>query len=275
MSKGKKKSPPPPRFDVVAGDCVKYLTGLARKPNLIVADPPYNYGQDYDYGGDNLKFDEYLDWTKQWLAAAAKALDRYGSMWVFAPDEWVSEIDLFCRKELSFTRRSWVVWYYTFGVANQLNFSRSHTHVLYFTAKKTKFTFNADAIRVPSARQLVYNDRRQAAGGKLPDNTWVLVRQQLTDLFAADMDTWLESRICGTFKERKPHSPNQLPEPVVERIVLATSNPGDLVVDPFVGTGTTGTVAIRHGRDFAGCDLSKTCVVESVARIQRALDERP
>ncbi len=266
-----KKKPVQPRFDVRVQDCVTYLTSLQRKPHLIVADPPYNYGQDYEYGADNLKFDEYLTWTQRWLTAAAQALDRHGAMWVFIPDEWVSEIDLFCRKKLGMTRRSWVVWYYTFGVANQLNFSRSHTHLLYFTAKKTKFTFNADAIRVPSARQLVYNDRRQATGGKLPDNTWVLLREQLQPLFQADMDTWLESRICGTFKERKPHSPNQLPEPVVERIVLSTSNPGDLVVDPFVGTGTTGVVAVKNFRDFGGCDIGKTCVAESTDRIGRAL----
>ena len=99
----------------------------------------------------------------------------------------------------------------------------------------------------------------------------MLVRDQLQPLFRPDQDTWLESRICGTFKERKKHSPNQLPEPIVERIVRSCSNPGDLVVDPFLGSGTTGLVAVRNGRHFAGCDLSKTCVAESRTRITKAL----
>ena len=267
----KKKVRPAPTFEACKKDCVEFLTTLKRKPKLIVADPPYNYGVDYEAVGDNMKYDEYMEFTRRWLTAAAQALDPCGSLWVFIPDEWVSEIDLFCRKSLKIHRRSWVVWYYTFGVANQKNFSRSHTHLLYFTMRKTKYTFNADAIRVPSARQLVYNDRRQAAGGKLPDNTWVLTRETLQPLFQADADTWLESRICGTFKERKKHSPNQLPEPLVERIVLGCSDPGDLVVDPFLGSGTTGVVSVRNYRDFAGCDLGKTCVAESTQRIGRAV----
>jgi site-specific DNA-methyltransferase (adenine-specific) len=266
-----KRKPARPQFDVQQADCVKYLDSLKRKPNLLICDPPYNYGQGYEYGTDNLVFDEYREWTHSWLLAAKAALDKHGAMWVFIPDEWVSEIDLYCRKDLGMTRRSWVIWYYTFGVANQKNFSRSHTHLLYFTKAKTVFTFNDEGIRVASARQAVYNDKRQRTGGKLPDNTWVLLREQLQPLFEPNRDTWLESRICGTFKERKKHSPNQLPEPIVERIILSCSNPGDLVVDPFLGSGTTGAVAVRLGRDFAGCDLSKTCVMESIDRIGRSL----
>lgn len=271
MAKRKPKVQPPPQFDVRKADCVDFLTSLKRKPNLIVADPPYNYGVDYEAVGDNLAYDEYMTFTRRWLTAAVQALDTHGSMWVFIPDEWVSEIDLFCRKNLKIHRRSWIVWYYTFGVANQRNFSRSHTHLLYFTMRKSKFHFDDKAIRVPSARQLVYNDRRQSAAGKLPDNTWVLLREQLTPLFVPDGDTWLESRICGTFKERKKHSPNQLPEPLVERIVLSCSKPGDLVVDPFLGSGTTGVVSVRNRRDFAGCDLGDTCVSASAERIGRAI----
>lgn len=270
MSKSDKASAP--QVDLRVSDCCKFLASLKRRPNLLVCDPPYNYGVEYDSAiADNRPYAEYLGWTQDWLGAAHAALHPHGALWVFIPDEWVSEIDLYCRKELKMTRRSWVVWYYTFGVANQKNFSRSHTHLLYFTKAKTKFTFNADAVRVPSARQLVYNDRRQAAGGKLPDNTWVLTRDQLQPLFEPDRDTWLESRVCGTFKERKKHSPNQLPEALVERIVRSCSNPHDLVVDPFLGSGSTAAVAARLGRDFAGCDLSKTCVAETRKRVQAVL----
>jgi site-specific DNA-methyltransferase (adenine-specific) len=192
-------------------------------------------------------------------------------LWVFAPDELVSEIDCLAKNTWKLHKRCHVIWYYTFGVASTKNFSRSHTHILYYTKRKNRFIFNADEIRVPSARQLVYNDKRQNVKGKLPDNTWVLTRAQLEECFGADNDTWLESRVCGTFRERRDHSPNQLPEALIERIIKACSNPGDLVVDPFLGTGTTIKKAVELGRRGLGIDVSAVCVEESRKRILAAL----
>jgi DNA modification methylase len=179
-------------------------------------------------------------------------------------------VDVLCRRVLGLHRRSWVVWFYTFGVANQKNFSRSHTHILYFTKSKTDFTFNDDAVRVPSARSLVYADRRQNPKGKLPDNTWALLREDLEPYMTPDKDTWLVSRVCGTYKERQKHSSNQVPLPIMERIVLASSNRGDLVLDPFVGTGTTAVACVKHGRRFTGWDISETCVREGWRRVAAA-----
>ncbi len=87
--------------------------------------------------------------------------------------------------ELKMTCRSWVVWYYTFGVNCKANFSRSHTHLFYMVKDPKSFTFNADspALRVPSARQLVYGDRRANPKGRLPDNTWILRPQDVPEAF--------------------------------------------------------------------------------------------
>lgn len=265
MAKTKAK----PKYTLVTGDCVPYMEKVA--PNsvpLIIADSPYNIGKAYAHYDDNKPHDEFMGWMQEWLSAAALILHKHGSMWVFAPDEWVSEIDVYCRFSLALYRRSWVTWFYTFGVANQKNFSRSHTHILYFTKSKTKFTFNADAVRVPSARQLVYADARQNPKGKLPDNTWVLLRDELEPYMTPDKDTWLVSRICGTYKERQKHSSNQIPIPLMERIVLSTSNPGDLVLDPFMGTASSGIAALKHGRDYVGIDISPVCVKHSKRRIE-------
>lgn len=265
--KAKKRAAP--AFRVVHGDFVIQATDALDKgsAHLIIADPPYNIGMVYDAYSDDKTFDQYMEWTNVWLTAAMRALHQHGSLWIFMSDELVSDVDVLCRRTFKLNRRSWVVWYYTFGVSSPSNFARSHTHLLYYTKTKTKFTFNADSVRVPSARQLVYNDKRQNPSGKMPDNVWVLLRDQLEPLFVPDRDTWLQSRVCGTFHERKDHSPNQLPLPLVERIILSCSNPGQLVVDPFVGTGTTGVAAIRHGRRFFGMDISQTCVEQSLARI--------
>lgn len=119
-------------------------------------------------------------------------------------------------------------------------FNRSHTHILYFTKDKEQFTFNDKDIRVPSARQLIYKDKRAHPMGKVPD------------------DVWMFSRICGTFKERIGTHPCQMPESILELIIKASSNEDDLVLDPFGGTGTTAAVSQKLNRKFITIELSKT-----------------
>jgi DNA modification methylase len=237
--------------------------------NLIVADPPYNIGKEYENYDDSKPHDEFMGWTQAWIQMAYNCLHPNGSLFIFAPDEWASEVDVYCRQEVGLNWQSTIVWYYTFGVACQGRFSRSHTQILWYTKSKTKFTFNRDAIAVPSNRQLVYKDKRANPKGKVPDNTWMLTQKAMADCFGPDEDTWLVSRVCGTFKERQKHSSNQIPEPIMERIVLACSNRGELVLDPFCGTGTTGVAAVRHGRRFLGYDISPTCVKQSLERIAK------
>lgn len=261
----------PLQFVVKKGDCVREMRA---KPKgtvpLIVADSPYNIGKWYDNYVDSRPHVEFMDGTKTWITAAYDLLTPTGSLFIFAPDEWGSEVDMFCRKDLRLCWQQTIIWYYTFGVACQKRYSRSHTQILWFTKHRTKFTMNDMAVRVASNRQLVYNDKRASGKGKMPDNTWILTLEEMEKCFGPDQDTWLTNRVCGTFKEREKHSSNQIPEPIMERIVLGHSNPGDLVLDPFVGTGTTGVAAIRHGRRFVGYDVSETCVKQSYLRIKRA-----
>jgi site-specific DNA-methyltransferase (adenine-specific) len=218
-----------------------------------------------------------MSWSRTWLAAASSVLDKHGSMFLFYPDELAADIDVFCRHELKLYRRSWIVWYYTFGVCNVdgKNFSRSHTHILYYSKAKTRFTFNDKAIRVPSARELVYNDKRASRNGKVPDNTWALLKPQWEEVLLPDQDTWLHNRVCGTYTEREHHLPNQLPVALLERIILAASDPDDLVVDAFLGSGSTGEAALKHGRRFLGIDVSTNYVKQAKKRLNQVLAGRP
>lgn len=252
---------------LVRGDCTPLLAGLKGQARLVVADPPYDFGQPYDAYSDNLGHDAYMAFTRGWLGAAVEALHPHGAIWVFAPDEWDAEIRVMAKREFKLVERRKVVWAFTFGQAARKNFTRSHCNIIYFTKAKTRFTFNEAELRVPSARQLVYKDRRANPAGKLPDDVWMLLEDQLAPHMTPDRDVWLVSRVCGTFGERKPHSPNQIPEAVVSRIVRACSNPGDLVVSPFLGSGTDAKVCADLGRPFWGCDLSERCVRESAARV--------
>jgi site-specific DNA-methyltransferase (adenine-specific) len=137
-------------------------------------------------------------------------------------------------------------------------FNRSHAHLFQFIKDEKQFTFNAEdpAVRVPSARALVYGDSRANPKGRLPDDTWVLRPQDAPESFQSMDDLWYYSRVAGTFKERQGFHGCQMPEQLLGRIIRVSSNPGDVVFDPFTGSGTTLAVAKKLGREFLGTELS-------------------
>src|SRR5437764_703698 len=237
------------------GDCLELLDRLPPAcVDLAFADPPFNIGYEYDGYDDRKHKHDYLRWTEKWLAAVRRVLKPDGSFYVAIGDEYAAEVKVRL-DALGLTMRNWIVWHYTFGVNCTRKFNRSHAHIFYYVVDPKRSTFNADAVRVPSARLTTYADRRANPLGKLPDDTWVLRPQEDGRFFGPEEDTWYFSRVCGTFKERTGH-PCQIPEAVLERIVRASSNPGDLVLDPFAGSGTTLAVAKRLGRRFLGVELS-------------------
>ena len=240
------------------GDC---LDLLARMPDasvhLAFADPPFNIGYDYDSYDDRLAADVYLKWSKQWMSEVGRVLRSDGTFWLAIGDEYAAELKVTATRELGFTCRSWVVWYYTFGVHCKYKFARSHAHLFQFVKNPAAFTFNTDAVRVPSARELVYGDKRACPTGRLPDDTWILRPQDLPEGFATDGDTWYFPRVCGTFKERSGWHGCQMPEQLLGRIIRASSHEGDVVLDPFGGSGTTLAVAKKLGRRFIGLELSE------------------
>jgi site-specific DNA-methyltransferase (adenine-specific) len=257
-------------------DC---LEGLAELPagclDLAFADPPFNIGYDYDVYHDKREREEYLDWTRRWMQAVCRVLKPTGTFWVAIGDEYAAEIKLIAQDQLDLTCRSWVIWYYTFGVNCKRKFSRSHAHLFYFVRDSADFTFNDLEIRVPSARQLVYADRRADPKGRLPDDTWILRPQDLPGGFAPDQDTWYFPRVAGTFKERAGFHGCQMPEQLLGRIIRGCSNPGDWVLDPFAGSGTTLTVAKKLNRHWIGFELSKDYARQARARIRNVRKGQP
>jgi DNA modification methylase len=241
------------RNQIVAGDCIELMqSGQVPPADLIFADPPFNIGYKYDVYEDRKAYDEYYAWTEQWMAACQSVLTPTGSFWIAIGDEYAAEVRVIGRK-LGLNLRNWVIWHYTFGQNTRKKFARSHAHLFYFTADPKHFTFNADSVRIPSARQMNYADKRANPKGKVPD------------------DVWSFSRVCGTFNERVKWHPCQMPERLLERIVHASSKPGDLVFDPFSGSGTTLVTAARLKRDYLGIDLSDDYVKHSTQRITDTL----
>jgi len=248
----------PPRDEIVPGDCLDVLpTWRDGSVNLIFADPPYNIGYQYHGYDDRLPYDRYVRWSRDWIAQCKRLLADDGSIYIAIGDEYAAEVRMILR-DLKLHLRNWIVWHYSFGQNCKKRFNRSHAHIFYATKSQKQFVFNtADSeLRIKSKRQTTYNDKRANPKGKLPD------------------DTWTFSRVCGTFKERCGWHPCQMPEALLERVIRASSQPGDLVLDPFAGSGTTCVVAQRLGRHYVGTDVSKLYVTEARKRLETDRTER-
>jgi site-specific DNA-methyltransferase (adenine-specific) len=258
--------------EVLTGDCRKVMANfVAGSIDACVTDPPFNIGVHYhDQYNDKQRDEVFLKETLEpALVQIRRVLKPSGSLFLFMGSNLQAEA-LVLLKKIGFHHRRTIAWYNTFGNAQQRNFTPSWTAIHYVTKHPTDYTFNADVIRVPSARQLKYNDRRSNPKGKLPDDTWVLLREHTPEgCFASGSDLWEQSRVCGTFKERVGHR-TQLPLPLVERIIRVASHPNDVVLDPFAGSGTVIVAAQQLGRRGLGIELSEETAALANERLSGA-----
>lgn len=293
-------------FNIIRqGDCIAAMNNLpAGIADLIFADPPFNIGYEYDVYEDSVEHQEYINWSIDWISAVYRILKPNGTFWLAIGDEYAAELKLESQKA-GFHCRSWVIWYYTFGVNCAKKFTRSHTHLFHFVKDRDNFTFLDENLdnRVPSARELVYNDKRANPNGRLPDDTWIirpadaagefvsdddetwaprplvppadndrtyiLRPQDLEDSFQPNENTWYFPRVAGTFKERAGFHGCQMPEQLLGRIIRTCTYPKDLVLDPFSGSATTLVVAKKMGRRFLGFDISEAYVQYGIQRLRR------
>jgi site-specific DNA-methyltransferase (adenine-specific) len=240
--------------EVITGDCVEKLAGIPDgAARLVFADPPYNVGIDYGEGeaADLLPDDEYMVWVASWLSECKRVLTDDGSLWVLISDEYAAEYGV-TLKRIGFTIRNWLVWYESFGVNCANKFNRTKRHLFYCVKDAERFVFHPEAVGRPSARQVLYNDARAEEGGKLWDDVWAI------------------PRLTGTSSERLDDFPTQLPLALLRPIVEVATDPGDLVIDPFNGSGTTGVAAVTSGRRYLGIERSATFAELADLRIKGA-----
>jgi len=239
-------------WKIVHGDCIEELRKIEDlSARLIFADPPYNIGIDYGDGeqADRLDDDEYLDWCRQWIGACVSKLTPDGSFWLMICDEYADHFGIMLR-QAGLYRRSWIKWYETFGVNCQNKFNRCSRHIFYCVKDPKRFVFNPDPVSRQSDRQAKYGDARANPAGKLWDDVWEIPR--LTD----------------TCEERMPGFPTQIPLAITRAIVGCASEPGDLVIDPFSGSGSTGVAAIESGRKYVGIEKNEQFAKASMDRLK-------
>ena len=247
-----------PETQAYIGDCRNVLRSLPERGqvDLIFADPPFNWSVAYEQWDDSMPREDYEDFTREWLDSCLEVLAPNGSIWVNIPDDSAAEIVMHL-KQRGMHMINWCIWHFRFGQHREGGFINSKVHALYFSKDRKKRTWNGDAVLEQSDRAAIYGDKRTMAKTK---NQGMRV----------PMDVWYGKywgRIQGNNKERRPQHQNQIPEVYLERVILACSNPGDLVLDPFLGSGTTLTVARAHGRRSIGIEYSPETASSAWQRI--------
>lgn len=236
------------KIQVINDDAIKVLASQpCESVDLIVADPPYNLGKDYGNLSDSQSETDYLNFSERWIQEAYRSLKSSGTIYVFMGFRYISHIYQILEKS-GFHFSNWITWHYTQGIGKTKGFSPRHDDILMFTKTKS-FKFNLDDIRIPQKYYRSVNNMRGANPG----------------------DVWEFSHVHYCQENRQPH-PTQKPEGVIERMVLASSDVNDLVIDPFCGSGTSLRVCQQLQRRAIGIEINPEFVVSINARLQEPFD---
>lgn len=244
---------------VIRGDAIEVLSKMPDASiDLIFADPPYNIGKQFHSRKDSWPTEEaYLEWCHTWLELCVQKLKNSGSFYLMAATQNMPFLDLFLRSKMTILSR--IVWSYdSSGVQAKKYFGSMYEPILFAVKDQKQYTFNADDILVKAKtgadRKLI--DYRKAIptpynNEKVPGNVWDI------------------PRVRYRMDEYENH-PTQKPISLLTRIITASSNPGDVVMDPFSGTFTTSYVAKSLGRQSIGIEIEEQYVKIGLRRLNIA-----
>lgn len=248
---------------VYRGDCMDLLAELPEGAvPLTVTSPPYNIGKSYEQVRD---VGDYIDWCADWIQLVHRATSPSGAFWLnlgylsLPGRAKAIPIPYLLWDRVPFFLIQEVVWNYGAGVAARHSFSPRNEKFLWYVRDPDSYTFNLDDVRDPDVK---YPNQRK--NGKLKCNP---LGKNPTDVWQFPKVTSGRDRAS---KERTPH-PAQFPTAVVDRIIRACSNPGDVVLDPFMGSGSLAEAALRAGRQAIGFEISPEYVDLTADRLKAAL----
>lgn len=250
------------------GDVETFLKGLPKEPlfDLIVTSPPYNIGKEYEA---RMALDKYLEWQERIIAELIPRLKKGGSIcWQvgnYVDDNEIFPLDIefapiFKKHRLQLRNR--IVWQFGHGLHTQKRFSGRYEVVIWYTkteSKKDTYTFNLDAVRTPAK----YPGKKHFKGPKAGQFSG-------NPLGKNPEDVWNIPNVKSNHVEKMGH-PCQFPVGLIERLVLALTNRGDLVFDPFAGVASAGVAAAMHGRRFWGCEIVAEYSAIGLSRVRDAL----
>ena len=252
-----------PRGALYCGDSLAWLAGLPdASVRLVVADPPYGIAKaEWDTYPSRRA---YVEWSQSWLTEAARVLTPDGSAYVMGFSEVLADVkwaasDLFagCR---------WLVWHYRNKANLGKDWGRSHESVLHLR-KSTTFVMNIDAVRIPyNAHTTKYPGRAQGTSSTFQRGA--ATKQWRPHPLGAKPRDVLEIPILNNGMDEKTPHPTQKPRELVRRLVAASSAPGDLVLDPFAGSGTTAEVCELLDRRWLSCERSPEYCGYARARLE-------
>ena len=227
-------------------DC---LVGIKKIPNnsldLVIADPSYCLGKDYENNSDKLDSKEYLEWTYQWIDEIIPKLKDTGSFYIFLSWQYSPEIFSYIKTKMLMINE--VIWdrrVPSMGGSTR-KFSSVHDNIGFFVKKHKKYFFDIDSIRIP------YDEETKKARTRS-----IFVGKKWLEVGYNPKDIWSVSRIHAQAPERQNH-PTQKPLEIIERIIKASCPIGGIVLDPFMGTGTTAIAAINTKRNYVGFEINK------------------
>ena len=198
----------------------------------------------------------YERFTFDWIDGCIDTLSPTGSLWINIPDDTAAEIVMHVKRR-GLMMVNWCVWHFRFGQCRNSSFIMSKVHALYFCKDPDHRRWNPDAVLEMSDRASIYGDKRT-------------MEKESNKGMRVPMDVWYGKywgRIQGNNAERRSGHQNQIPEVYLERVILSCSNEGDLILDPFAGSGTTGTVARAHGRRSICVEQSEVTAASAWDRI--------
>ena len=228
--------------------------------DLIFADPPYNIGKKFGDFNDRWSSDKaYAEWAYTWLDECVRILKPSGTLYVMTSTQAMPYFDLFLRDKLTILSR--IVWHYdSSGVQAKKYFGSTYELILHCVKNAKNYTFNADDIKI---------EAKTGAQRKLIDYRKPIPTQYNTTKVPGNV--WNIPRVRYRMLEYENH-PSQKPEALLERIIKASSNLGDTVLDPFSGTFTTSAVAKRLGRFSIGIESQAEYVKIGLRRVLNLIE---
>ena len=245
---------------IYQGDCIKLMGLLPNESvNLTVTSPPYNIGKEYE---EQLSLKEYVLWCEHWIRQIHSLTVRDGAFWLnlgylsIPHQAKAIPIPYLLWDKVPFYLIQEVIWHYGAGVAGKKFFSPRNEKFLWYVKDPEDYIFNLDDIRDPNVKY-----PNQKKNGKIKVNR---LGKNPTDVWQFPKVTSGKNRAS---KERTPH-PAQFPEAVIERIIKGCSNEGDIILDPFLGSGTVSAVATKLNRQVIGFELLRDYCEIAVQRIK-------